>query len=215
MKPIPRTASGGVNHVHALRFHFHFHAAAGQGFAGFRHKHFGQHDGGRRRHDDGRQQVRDGDVRDGNISGHHRARHMGHAAHHHGEQFRFCQGGEKRPNGDRRFRLSHDNAGRYASGLGAAGAHELLHEHRHAFHEDLHHAEVVQNRKQRADEDNDGQHLKREYHAELRRWKPQFVAEDEARTLARVTEQLVHKQADAVEDSAETGLQHNEREREL
>ena len=87
------------------------------------------------------------------------------------------QSGQERPDGQRRFRLAHEDAGGDAGRFGAAGAHDPLHHHSHAANEHLHHAELVQHGKQRRDEDDDRQYLEREHHAELDRLSRPAVAE--------------------------------------
>ena len=62
---------------------------------------------------------------------------------------------------------------------------------RHGAHEDLHDAQVVENREQRSDEDDDGQHLEREDHAELIVGRAQFVAEDEFAAFDRIAEHVI------------------------
>ena len=73
---------------------------------------------------------------------------------------------EERPDGERRFGLAHEDAGRHVERFGAARAHHLLHHDGHAAHHPLHDAQVVENGEKRGDEDDDGQHLEGEDHAE-------------------------------------------------
>ncbi len=58
--------------------------------------------------------------------------------------------GEKRPDGQRRFGLAHEDAGRHIGGLGAAGSHYAQHHFRHRLDDHLHDAQVVQHGKEEA-----------------------------------------------------------------
>ena len=100
------------------------------------------------------------------------------------------------------------------SGFGAARAHDLLHAHGHALDDHLHHAEVIEDGEEGGDEDDDGQHLKGEDHAEGAGLRAQR-AEDELAACFGVFEQRVDGDAGGLEDLAEVGLQHQEGEGEL
>ena len=144
MEAVASAASSSINDVNARALHFHLHRARCFRFAHFRHKHFGEHDSGGRSHDDSGEQVRDRNAGDGDIRSHDRAGDVGHAADHDGEEFRFRQAFEEGANGDGRFGLAHDDAGRHAGGFCPAGAHKALHKNGHAFHKHLHHAQETQ-----------------------------------------------------------------------
>ncbi len=111
-------------------------------------------------------QVRDGDVRNGHISAHHRTGNVCHAAGHDGEEFRFRHAFQERAHRNGRLGLSHDNAGGHAGGFRAAGAHEALHDDRHGFHANLHHAEIIKNGEKGANENNNRQDLEGDDDAE-------------------------------------------------
>ena len=100
--------------------------------------------------------------------------------------------GQERTNGQRRFGLPHEDAGGDVHGFRAAGAHHPLHHHGHGAHQHLHDAQVVQDAEQRRDEDDDGQHLKREDGAEHVAGRAQLVAEDELAAFGGVIQQMVH-----------------------
>ena len=85
-----------------------------------------------------------------------------------------------------------------------------------ALHHPLHDSEVVENREEGGDEDDDGQNLKREHHAELRGGiGAQRVSEHEPAARRGVAQHGGHARADHLENPAETGLQHQHREGEL
>ena len=132
------------------------------GVSDFRLEDLRQHDGGGRGHDDRGEQMLNLDVREQNIRRHHRAGHVRHAADHDGEQFGLRQPGEKRPDGQRRFRLPHEDAGRDIQRFRAACAHDLLHPDRNAFTIHCMIAEIVEDREERRDEDDDRQNLEGE-----------------------------------------------------
>ena len=63
---------------------------------------------------------------------------------------------------NRGFRLPDEHVRRDAQRLGAGDLHRLLHDPRHALDDDLDDPEVVQDREERADEDDDWEDLERE-----------------------------------------------------
>ena len=91
MQSVARAARGRVDDVDAGLFHHDLHAARRGWLSDFRHQDLGQHDGGGRGHDHGRQQMPDLDVRHQYIRGHDGARDVRHAAHHDGEQLGLGQ----------------------------------------------------------------------------------------------------------------------------
>ena len=63
VQAVARALRRRVDHVDGGLLHLDFHAARGGRLPRFRNEDLGQHDGGRRGHDHGRQQVRDVDMR--------------------------------------------------------------------------------------------------------------------------------------------------------
>ena len=108
-----------------------------------------------------------------------------------------------RPDRQRRLGLPHENAGGDVQRLGAARAHHPVHQHGKEPHDDLHHAEVIEDREKRGDEDDRRQHLEREDDAYSGALRPKRAvhdaaphgvakrAEDERRTHAGKTEETV------------------------
>src|SRR6202167_164639 len=135
-----------------------------------------------------------------NVSRHNPAGNVGHAAGHHGHEFRTCQIRKKRPNGHRRLRLSHENAGRDVERFRAARAHHLGHDPGKELDDDLHDSNVVKHREKRADKNDGWQYLKREKETEMRTLLSQ-VAENKLRTGERVTKQLTDHVASLLKDS--------------
>ncbi len=83
------------------------------------------------------------------------------------------------------------------------------------FDKYLHDAEVVQNCEQRANKNDNRQDLKGENDPELVVSKAKFVAKNKARSRSRITQQRVHKKADAVEQLPQFRFQDEKREAEL
>ena len=130
------------------------------GLLGLRHEHFRNEQRPRRGHDYRCQQVpRLHSERD--VGRHDSARNVRHAARHDRHQLGLRQVRQKRPDRQRRFRLPHENARRDVQRLRPARAHHPLHHPCRRANHHLHHAEVIQQRKQRGDENNRRQNLKR------------------------------------------------------
>ena len=83
------------------------------------------------------------------------------------------------------------------------------------LHDPLHDAEVVEDGEKRGDEDDDGQHLEGEDHAE--RSGLRCPAWPKTKLAARfgIAQHGVDARADGLKDLAEIGLQHQQREGEL
>jgi len=58
----------------------------------------------------------------------------------------FGHARDERADGQRRFGLPHENAGRHVQRFRPAGPHHLLHHDRHAAHDPLHDAQVIKDR---------------------------------------------------------------------
>ncbi len=113
---------------------------------------------------------------------------MSHAAGHHGHEFRACQIRQKRPDGYRRFRLSHENTGRDVERLRTAGAHHPRHDPGGNLNDELHDAEVIEHSEKRADENDGRQYLKGKIEAEMGTLLPE-IAENKLRADIRVAKQ--------------------------
>ena len=96
----------------------------------------------------------------------------------------------------------------------AAGAHHPLHPLGHGFHEDLHHAEVVEDREQRGDEDDDGQNLEGEDYAERPALGPQWT-EHELAARFGILQQRIDSGAGGFKHETEIGFENQEGEGEL
>ena len=107
--------------------------------------------------------------------------------------------GKKRPDGHRRFRLSHENAGGDVQRFGTAGAHHARHHPGEDADNDLHDSEVVEDREKCADENDGWQYLKGEIETEMRILFPQ-VAENKLRTHIRVAQQTTDSVASLLEN---------------
>ncbi len=92
------------------------------------------------------------------------------------------------PDGQRRFRLTHEDARRDVKRFSAARTHHLLHHDRKRLHHPLHDAEIVENREKRRDEDDDGEDLEGEYGSHGSAGSAQCVAENEGAAILGVTE---------------------------
>src|ERR1700688_4872097 len=123
-----------------------------------------------------------------NIGGHDSAGNVRHAAGHHGHQLRTSQVGQKWADRQRRFRLSHENAGSYVQRFGTACSHHTGHDPGKNLNNDLHDPEVIEHSEKSGDEDNGGQHSESEV-SELRSRLGQ-VSKDEVGSGVRVTQQL-------------------------
>ncbi len=111
--------------------------------------------------------------------------------------------------------MSHEDAGGDVERLDTAGAHEAHHHLRQLADDELHHAVVIQDGEERGDEDDDGQHLEGEDHAELRHLGAQ-LAEDKLRAGEGVAQKPVDRIAgDGHDPHAEADAQHQHGEDEL
>ena len=93
---------------------------------------------------------------------------------------------EKWPDGEWRFSLAHHDARRDVCRFGTAGPHEALHHYGHGLDEYLHHAQVIENREQRGNKDDDGQNLEGEDHAKGAAFAPELVAENKSRAFGGI-----------------------------
>ncbi len=165
------------------------HGAFGLRTPGFRHHHFGQQDGSGRGHDDRSEQVLGLDAAE-NIGAHDTAGDMRHAGRHDDHQLRFGHRRQKRTNGQRRFGLSHEDAGRDVERLHAAGAHQPGHDAGRDADDELHHAVVIKDGEERGNKNDGRQNLEGEIKAVFRVLDAQ-LAEDELRAGKRIAEQAI------------------------
>src|SRR5579859_530060 len=96
---------------------------------------------------------------EGDVRGHDAAGDVGHAAGHHDHQFGFRKLIQKRPDGEGSFRLAHEDAGGHVEGLRAAGAHDARHDPGGSANDELHDADVIEQREKSGDENNRGENL--------------------------------------------------------
>ena len=100
------------------------------------------------------------------VHGHDAARYVRHAAGHDGHQFAARGFRKERPDGERRLGLPHEDGCGHVHAFGAGDAHGLEHYPRQSANDDLHHADVVEHRKESRDEDDGRQDLEGEDGAE-------------------------------------------------
>ncbi len=103
----------------------------------------------------------------GDVAGEHAAGDGGHAAHHHGQQFRLGHAGDVGAHHQRRLGLADEHVRRHRQRFRAADAHHLEHDPGHALHDLLHEAQVVEHAHQRGEEDDGRQHLEGEDEAQV------------------------------------------------
>ena len=225
---VPRPARCRVDDVHVRLLDLLDQTARGLGLAVLRIHHLGHHQRRRRGHDRRRHQV-PGDVREirdeeADVGRHHPARHRREARGHHRVQLRHGHLLDEGLDEEGRLGLAHEDVARRGEGLGPRGAHGALHHPGHPAHHELHHAQVIQNRHQRGQEDDRGQD--REGHVgagvgNLSRDRVEVavaglagadgdvvvdqVAEDEARPLERVAKQPHHHGIGPLEDRQADG----------
>ena len=98
--------------------------------------------------------------------------------------------GQKRTNGQRRFGLSHENAGRDVERLDTAGAHQAGHDAGRDPDDELHDPVMIENGEERGDKNDGRQDLEGEIKAVFRVLDAKF-AEDELGTGKRIAQQPV------------------------
>ena len=103
---------------------------------------------------------------------------MRYAAGHDRHEFATRGSRKERTNRERRLGLPHEDGCGYVHAFGAGDAHRLEHYPGERANDDLHQANVVENGKERRDEDDGGQHLKGEDGAERCVWRAEFAEQD-------------------------------------
>ncbi len=199
MQPVHGTAGNGAQKIRFLLHLRHFDAARGKRLLGLRHQHFRHKQRSRGGHDYGGEQMRSLDT-ESDVGGHDSAGNVRHAAGHHAHQLRFGQLIQKRPDGQRRFGLSHEDAGGNIERFRAARAHDARHDPRRAPNNELHHANVIEHGKKRGNENDRGQYLKRKGKPEQRSFLPDF-SEHEFRANVGKTQQSVYCRSGCLKDS--------------
>ena len=133
------------------------------------------------------------------IRGHDPAGDMGHAAGHHHHQFGFCEFIQKRPDGQRGLGLSHEDARRDIQRFRPARPHDARHDPSGDADNQLHHADVVEQREKCRDEYDCGEHLKGERESHGGNFFADF-AKDKFGANVGVAEQLVDVKTRGLKD---------------
>ena len=214
LEAVAGAAGGGIDDVDAGFFDFDFDATEGFGFFRFGDEHFGEHDGGGGGHDDGGEEVADFDFGEEDVGGHDGTGDVGHAGGHDGEEFALGEADEEGTDGEGSFRLAHEDAGGDAGGFSTAGAHDAAHDEGHAFNDELHDAEVIQNAEEGRDKDDDGEDLEGEENAE-RSGGFTEGAKEEAGAFFGVAEEGFDGAAGVFKSSAEGRFENEEGEEQL
>ena len=134
---------------------------AGESRAWIGHDDLGHQDAARGRHEGRGDEVVDADAHAG-VGREDRARHAGHAHGHHAEQLRGRQPGEVGADYQGRLGLADEDVRGRAEALDLADPGELLEPAADPADHQLHHAEVVEDRDQRGEEDDHRQRRDRE-----------------------------------------------------
>ena len=163
------------------------------------HHDLGHQQAARRRHEAGREQIVDLDPH-GGIGGQNGARDAGHAAGHHREQLRRGEAGQIGADDERAFALSHEDIG------GSAQAFHLRHA-RHLFDraadpadDELHDPQIIEDRHQAGEEDDDRQ--RRDGEAGAADFRLGQRAEDEVGARLRIAEKIGDAVRHAADDRA-------------
>src|ERR1700722_202111 len=197
MKAVDSAARNGAEEI-GFFIHFgHFDAARGERLFGFRHEHFSHEQRARGGHDDRGKKMLGFDA-EGDVGSHDAAGDVSHAAGHHDHQLRSCELVQKRTDGERGFGLAHEDAGRYVERFRAAGAHDASHDPSGDANDELHDADVIEERKKSGDENNCGQNLEGEKKVFWRSGETRSgsggqaeFAQDKLRTVKRVAEEQI------------------------
>src|ERR1700688_2388105 len=139
-----------------------------------------------------------------NVSRHDPAGNVRHPAGHHRHQFRSSEIWQEGTDGQRRFGLSHEYAGRDVQRFRATCAHHASHDPRRDLDDELHHTVVVEHGEECRDKDDGRQYLKREIEAEMRTLLSKFT-KNKLRTDKGITEKPIYYIAGFLKNSP-TGL---------
>ena len=149
------------------------------------------------------------------VGRHDPAADVRHARGHDRHQFRAGQLLQKWADGQRRFGLAHENAGRHVERFRAADAHQSRHHPGRALDDDLHDAKVIENGKERGHEDDRRQNGEREDESILAIRIGQRP-KDEGGSIGGVMEQLIDRRArDRHRALAPVKFQHDQGEEQL
>ena len=157
-----------------------------------RQQHLGEKDGAGRRHDHSREDVPGLDAI-GEIGRHDPAREVCHARGHHRQQLRVGQSRQIGPDREGRLGLAQEERGGHVQRLGPARSHQPGHDPGKHADDPLHHAQVIEHREQRRDEDHSGQDAKREDEPGRAVAVHQPFAEDELRPGQRAVEHCLDR----------------------
>ena len=135
----------------------HRDGACGCGDLGLGDEHFCDEDGSRSGHDDGGEEVLSVDA-EADIGGHDPAGDVGHAGGHDRHELGAGGSGEEGADGEGGFGLAHEDAGGDVCAFGSACAHGALHDPGDDLDDLLHDAEVIEDGKEGADEDDRRKH---------------------------------------------------------
>ena len=156
------TGSGGVDHVGRLVVQLAIGGVlvVARGL-GFRYQQLGEQQTTRGSHEGGGDQVFHLDAH-GGVTGQHGAGNGGQATTHDGEQLGVGHLGDEGTHHQRGFSLADEDVGSGRQGFGTGGTQHLLQTTTQQLDHPLHDAEVIKNRDQGREEDDDGQYTEGE-----------------------------------------------------
>ena len=142
---------------------------------------------------------------------------MRHPAGHDHHEFGLGELGKKGANGEWGFGLAHEDAGGNVKGFRAAGTHHASHDPSRCPDDELHHTEVIQNREERGNKNDRGQHLEGKRKAKTGEFLGQAeVAENKRGPRVGKAQQLVRAGAkESKHRTAHAGTQNEETKRQL
>ena len=152
-----------------------------------------------RRHETRRQQVFDSRA-ESDVTRKHGASDRRDAGTHDGEQLRFGQAPQVGLHDQRRLGLANKNVRRRVHGFDRPGANHSMQEAADDAHEVFHDAQVVHDRHQRREEDDDRQHVDRKTETDDLGVRQRSKQEVDARL--RIANHREHAAADPVDDGA-------------
>src|SRR5271165_2087430 len=155
VKSVDCTARNGAEKI-GFFFHFgHFHAASGKRLLSLGNEHLGHKQRAGGGHDDGGEKMLGFDT-ERDVGRHDAAGDVGHAAGHYHHQLGLCELIQERADGERSFGLPHEDAGGNVERFSAAGSHHAGHNPGGDANDNLHDADVVEQREKSGDENNCG-----------------------------------------------------------
>src|SRR6185369_2151059 len=215
---VARTLGGGSEHVLLFLFLITMNLGHTAGFrnTGFRHQHLGDGQCAWRSHDDGGQQVLG--LNPGcDVCSHDSAGDVSHAGGHDDHELGFSDARQEGANRKRRFSLAHEDTGRDVERFDTAHVHHAPHYDCGDIDDELHDAVVVEDCKERSNEDDGRRHLERE-HETVRRFRlwQSDGSKDERRAFVRIGKQTIDAVAGAGDQvAAELPPEHEESKKDL